>query len=155
METGLSPKTIQALAGVFGQFKQIDKVMLYGSRAMGTHKPGSDIDLALVGKDLSTDLLATIAVMLDDLLLPYTLDLTIYAFIDNSDLRAHIDRVAKEGVLFTEWYGQQSSTAGRAAFWQSLLDLRVKPRRSGRGCKRGRRKLPCSGLWFSVAFAVA
>ena len=96
METGLSPKTIQALAGVFRQFQQIDKVMLYGSRAIGTHKPGSDIDLALVGKDLSTDLLATIAVMLDDLLLPYTLDLTIYAFIDNSDLRAQIDRVGVE-----------------------------------------------------------
>jgi arylsulfatase A-like enzyme len=28
----------------------------------------------------------------------------------------NIDRIAKEGALFTDWYGQQSCTAGRAAF---------------------------------------
>ena len=28
----------------------------------------------------------------------------------------NIDRVAKEGAMFTDWYGQQSCTAGRAAF---------------------------------------
>ena len=28
----------------------------------------------------------------------------------------NIDRIANEGALFTDWYGQQSCTAGRAAF---------------------------------------
>ena len=28
----------------------------------------------------------------------------------------NIDRLAKEGVRFTDWYGQQSCTAGRACF---------------------------------------
>jgi predicted nucleotidyltransferase len=96
MDTGLSPKTIHALEGVFKQFDAIDKVVLYGSRALGTHKPGSDIDLALFGSEVTPDLIASIAILIDDLLLPYTLDLTAYALIDNDALREHIDRVGIE-----------------------------------------------------------
>jgi predicted nucleotidyltransferase len=96
MDTGLSPKTIHALEGVFKQFDAIDKVVLYGSRALGTHKPGSDIDLALFGSEVTPDLIASIAILIDDLLLPYTLDLTAYALIDNDVLREHIDRVGIE-----------------------------------------------------------
>jgi predicted nucleotidyltransferase len=96
MDTGLSPKTIHALEGVFKQFDAIDKVVLYGSRALGTHKPGSDIDLALFGNEVTPDLIASIAILIDDLLLPYTLDLTAYALIDNDALREHIDRVGIE-----------------------------------------------------------
>jgi predicted nucleotidyltransferase len=96
MDTGLSPKTIHALEGVFKQFDAIDKVVLYGSRALGTHKPGSDIDLALFGKNVTPDLIASIAILIDDLLLPYTLDLTAYDLIDNLALREHIDRVGIE-----------------------------------------------------------
>ncbi len=96
MDTGLSPKTIHALEGVFKQFDAIDKVVLYGSRALGTHKPGSDIDLALFGSEITPDLTASIAILIDDLLLPYTLDLTAYALIDNDALREHIDRVGIE-----------------------------------------------------------
>ena len=96
MDTGLPLKTIQALEGVFKQFDGIDKVVLYGSRALGTHKPGSDIDLALLGSSVTPDLIATIAILIDDLLLPYTLDLTAYVLIDNTALREHIDRVGIE-----------------------------------------------------------
>jgi len=96
MNTGLNPKTIQSLESVFKQFDAIDKVVLYGSRALGTHKPGSDIDLALFGKNVTPDLIASIAILIDDLLLPYTLDLTAYDLIDNVALREHIDRVGLE-----------------------------------------------------------
>jgi len=96
MNTGLSPKTIHALESVFKQFDAIDKVVLYGSRALGTHKPGSDIDLALLGNKVTPDLIASVAILIDDLLLPYTLDLTAYALINNDSLREHIDRVGIE-----------------------------------------------------------
>jgi predicted nucleotidyltransferase len=96
MNTGLSPKTLQALESVFKQFDDIDKVVLYGSRALGTNRPGSDIDLALFGNNVTPDLIASIAILIDDLLLPYTLDLTAYALIDNDPLREHIDRVGIE-----------------------------------------------------------
>ena len=96
MDIGLPPTTIQALESVFKQFAAIDRVVLYGSRALGTHKPGSDIDLALFGSEVTPDLIASIAILIDDLLLPYTLDLTAYALIDNDALREHIDRVGIE-----------------------------------------------------------
>ncbi len=96
MNTGLSPKTIHALESVFKKFNAIDKVVLYGSRALGTHKPGSDIDLALFGNNVTPDLIASIAILIDDLLLPYTFDLTAYALIDNDALREHIDRLGIE-----------------------------------------------------------
>lgn len=96
MDTGLPPKTIQALESVFKQFDVIDKVVLYGSRALGTHRPGSDIDLALFGSEVTPDLIASIALLIDDLLLPYTLDLMAYALIDNDALRDHIKRVGIE-----------------------------------------------------------
>lgn len=96
MDTGLPPKTIQALESVFKQFAAIDRVVLYGSRALGTHKPGSDIDLALFGSEVTPDSIASIAILIDDLLLPYTLDLTAYAYIDNDALREHVDRVEIE-----------------------------------------------------------
>ena len=96
MNTGLPPKTIQALESVFKQFDAIDKVVLYGSRALGTHRPGSDIDLALFGSEVTPDLIASIASLIDDLLLPYTLDLTAYALIDNDALRDHVNRVGIE-----------------------------------------------------------
>lgn len=96
MDTGLPPKTIQALESVFKQFAAIDRVVLYGSRALGTHKPGSDIDLALFGSEVTPDLIASIAILIDDLLLPYTLDLTADALIDNDALREHVDRVGIE-----------------------------------------------------------
>jgi hypothetical protein len=60
---------------------------------LGTHKLGSDIDLALFGSEVTPDLIASIAILIYDLLLPYTLDLTAYAYIDNDALREHIDRV--------------------------------------------------------------
>lgn len=93
MDTGLPPKTIQALESVFKQFNAIDKVVLYGSRALGTHQPGSDIDLALFGSEVTPDLIASIAILIDDLLLPYTLDLTAYALIDNDALRDRVNRI--------------------------------------------------------------
>lgn len=69
--------------------------MLYGSRAKGTHRNGSDIDLTLLGDRLTYSLLSRIETEIDDLLLPYTLDLSLYSSIDNADLIDHIQRVGK------------------------------------------------------------
>ena len=68
---------------------------MYGSRAKGNYKPGSDIDLTLKGKELNLKLLNKISLELDDLLLPYTFDLSIYHHIKQPDLIDHIVRVGK------------------------------------------------------------
>lgn len=93
MRFGLKEEVIQKIVAVFTQFPQISEVILYGSRALGTFKNGSDIDLSLKGKDLNLETMNKIANELDDLLLPYTFDLSIYDQISNQDLKKHIDRV--------------------------------------------------------------
>ncbi len=82
---------------VLARFPSIEKALLYGSRARNDHKPGSDIDLAFCGSALTTKQLAIIAWELDDLLLPYTLDLLIVDLLDHHDLQHSILR---EGKIF-------------------------------------------------------
>ncbi|WP_171899560.1 nucleotidyltransferase domain-containing protein [Candidatus Marithrix sp. Canyon 246] len=96
MKFGLKEQTINKIIKVFQSFPEIEQVILYGSRAKGTNKHGSDIDLTIKGKNLNLQLINKINLELDDLLLPYTFDVSIYNQIDNSDLLEHIKRVGKE-----------------------------------------------------------
>lgn len=91
---GLETQIIGALHQVFRRHPAIERVILYGSRAMGTHRPGSDIDLTIVGEIEPNELLQ-LEVELDDLLLPQKIDLSLLRQIDNPDLLAHIDRVGR------------------------------------------------------------
>lgn len=95
--SGLSETVKEKLIGVFKKYPEIEKVILYGSRAKGNYKPGSDIDLTVVSGSLSLTQLLKIETEIDDLLLPYKIDLSLFSHIDNPDLIAHINRV---GVVF-------------------------------------------------------
>lgn len=95
MSHGLSDATVAGICGVFTRFPAIERAVLYGSRAKGNFKPGSDIDLSLVGENLTPSHLGGIAEALDDLLLPYTFDLSIFERIENVELRDHIQRVGR------------------------------------------------------------
>ena len=99
MKYGLTETTIENICAVFARFPEIEKAVLYGSRAKGNFKTGSDIDLTLYGEALTSDLRSTIASALDDLLLPYTIDLSVFNELNHANLREHIERV---GVLFYE-----------------------------------------------------
>ena len=68
---------------------------MYGSRAKGNYRPGSDIDLTLKGRGINLEQLNAISNDLDDLLLPYTFDLSIFHHITNRELLGHIERVGK------------------------------------------------------------
>ncbi len=83
---GLKEKHIEAINSVFLKRPKIEKVILYGSRARGNYRNGSDIDLALVGKELDLTTLFKVETELDDLLLPYKIDLSIHHKIENPDL---------------------------------------------------------------------
>ncbi len=93
MKYGLKDETVDAIKAVFAQFSAIDKVILYGSRAKGDFKPGSDIDLTILENGLSTTDLLRLENQLDDLLLPYTFDLSLYRQLSHVDLLEHILRV--------------------------------------------------------------
>jgi len=97
---GLKQNTIEKIHAVFARYPQIEKAVLYGSRAKGDYKNGSDIDLTLVGDtDLTIQVLYKIMNEIDDLLLPYTIDLSIFRSITDTDVLDHIRRV---GVPFYE-----------------------------------------------------
>ncbi len=93
--TGLSQDVMKRIATVFLQYPQIVEVVLYGSRAKGNYHPGSDIDLSLKGDQLNLKILNQISNKLDDLLLPYMFDLSIFQQIENRDLLEHIERVGR------------------------------------------------------------
>ena len=63
---------------------------------MGNFKPHSDIDLTLKGKNLDLNIQQKIETQLDDLLLPYRIDLSVFHQIQNQDLIEHISRVEKK-----------------------------------------------------------
>jgi predicted nucleotidyltransferase len=90
---GLPPATLDKLNSVFAQHSAIDTVLIYGSRAKGNYRPGSDIDLSIKGGELSFAEFMQIENQIDDLMLPYTVDLSQYQKLDNTELIAHIDRV--------------------------------------------------------------
>ena len=95
MSFGLPDRVIDAVNAVFKIFPQIEKVILYGSRAKGTYENGSDIDLVLIGTDIDMTTVYRIEDKLDDLLLPYTFDISLLSNIDNKNLLDHIKRVGK------------------------------------------------------------
>lgn len=92
-KSGLTNKEVESIISVFSKYAQIEEVLLYGSRARGDYKPASDIDITMKGENIDLTLLSEIEYDLDDLLLPYKLDISIYDRISNSDLINHIDRV--------------------------------------------------------------
>lgn len=93
MEFGLTDDTLKQIRKVFAGYEHVEKAVIYGSRAKGNYHNGSDIDLTLFGDSLDEKQCADIADALDELLLPYMIDLSVYALIDHDELKEHIDRV--------------------------------------------------------------
>ncbi len=94
--SGLTKEEIDDMRAVFSKYQQIEEVLIYGSRAMGNFKPASDIDLTLTGKNIDLSLQTKIEFDLDDLMLPYKFDISIYDKITNPGFLDHINRVGKE-----------------------------------------------------------
>jgi predicted nucleotidyltransferase len=96
MKFGLKEDTIERIAAVLAGFPQVERAVLYGSRAKGNCRNGSDIDLTLHGKDLTLSVISKIDQGIDDLLLPYTFDLSIFQRLSDPDLIDHVQRVGVE-----------------------------------------------------------
>jgi predicted nucleotidyltransferase len=96
---GLSTKTTQNIFLVFGRHPEIEKAILFGSRAKGTNRPGSDVDLALIGSGITQRIVSRLYQELDELPIPYEFDLVPMAQIQEPEVIAHIQRV---GIVFYE-----------------------------------------------------
>ncbi|MCP9916315.1 nucleotidyltransferase domain-containing protein [Cyanobium sp. ATX 6F1] len=94
---GLPIAAVARIQATLAAFPAIEQATLYGSRALGRHRPGSDIDLTLSGVDLDHRTLARLDVALDDLLLPWRFDLSLLAALQSPEL---IDHIQRAGVVF-------------------------------------------------------
>jgi predicted nucleotidyltransferase len=96
---GLTDRDLLTIRGIFNKYSDVRLVYLFGSRAKGNFKPGSDIDLAIMNSDLDPATLRRIVGELEDSSLPYRVDLVAYHAITHPEFQEHIDRV---GLVFFE-----------------------------------------------------
>lgn len=94
-QTGLSEEDKTRIQRVFTDYPQISKVILYGSRAKGNFRTNSDIDMTVVGS-LDWRTFTSLENDLDDLMLPYKIDLSLYQHLENKRLLDHIQRMGQE-----------------------------------------------------------
>lgn len=95
MEFGLKDKEIGALRDVLASVPEVEEAIIYGSRARGTNRISSDIDMTLKGSNLTYLQLALLDAKIDDLYLPYFVDLSLFSMIKDKDLLASIKRDGK------------------------------------------------------------
>lgn len=98
MRFGLNDIELQALCSVLASMPEVEEAIIYGSRARGTNHIASDIDITLKGNELTYLQLALLDAKIDDLYLPYFVDLSLFSMLKNPDLLESINREGK--VLF-------------------------------------------------------
>lgn len=89
---GLSDSVIADICRVFRKHTNIEKVLIFGSRAKGNYSEGSDIDLAVIGNDISFNQLMDINVQMEDLGMLYKVDVVDYNKNINTPIAEHIMR---------------------------------------------------------------
>lgn len=90
---GLPGDALAAIVGVLSMYPEVERVQLFGSRAKGNHRPGSDIDLFIEAPTLNPGRRLGLETRLDDLLLPWKIDVVMAHEVDNPELLAHVARV--------------------------------------------------------------
>jgi predicted nucleotidyltransferase len=93
MKFGLNETTIRKIQRVFANYPQIEQVLIYGSRARDTYREGSDIDLTLIGKELTERTCSDVWLDIDDLNTPYLYDISVFHLLKSDSLIDHINRV--------------------------------------------------------------
>ncbi len=92
---GLTESEIMAIQNILASFPEVEEAVIYGSRARGTNRISSDIDLTLKGEHLTYMKLALLDACIDDLLMPFFVDLNLYHSLRDADLLESIDREGK------------------------------------------------------------
>lgn len=93
---GLLDKDINYIINTLRRFPEIEKAIIFGSRAMGNYKKGSDIDLAIVGENITNDILHEVYDYLNEVYpIPYFFDILNYDTLSNKNLKTHINEIGK------------------------------------------------------------
>ena len=99
----LPPGATIIITAILERHASVRKASLFGSRAMGTHSPSSDIDLALEGDRLTLEDLGRLAADFGESSLPVAVDLLRTDTISSEPLKAHI---ARHGAVLWERAGE-------------------------------------------------
>lgn len=94
MKFGLFDDDLTYIVKAVQQFPEIEKATIFGSRAKGTHKPGSDVDIAIWGDAITFSTVSRLHAMLEEESpMPYFFDIVDYSHLNHEELKKHIDRV--------------------------------------------------------------
>ncbi|WP_428817431.1 nucleotidyltransferase family protein [Clostridium butyricum] len=89
---GLLERDIRYIKKALEQCEEIEKAIIFGSRAMGNYKNGSDVDIAVLGELISNNTILKLNDYLNEIYpLPYFFDIINYNSITNENLKKHID----------------------------------------------------------------
>lgn len=89
---GLSGAQIALIKEAISHFDEIESAVIFGSRAIGNYKPGSDVDLALKGSRITSETVSALSTLLnEERPLPHFFDIVHYDTLDNKSLILHID----------------------------------------------------------------
>ena len=95
IDHGLQEKQLEIIKDICGKFANcIDKVSLFGSRATGSYKSYSDIDIVVYG-NISDKCVDNLWTHFHESSLPYKVDINAYHLIAHQPLKDHIDRHSK------------------------------------------------------------
>jgi len=114
MTDGLTDRDRAGIRSVLAENPRVRRAVLFGSRALGTYRGASDVDLALEGRDLGLQDLLSLKAQIDTLSLPVEVDLVIRATIGNAELKKHIKTYGQE------WYRQTQQGRATAGDWQDI-----------------------------------
>ena len=92
---GIPSDVLERIVQTIRLEKRIKEIILFGSRAKGEFKKGSDIDIAVIADTLQFDELNQIRVNISELLTPYSVDIIDFNKITNNELKEHILRVGQ------------------------------------------------------------
>ena len=97
---GIYEKSFSLILDTLSQYSDIDKALIFGSRAKGNYKKGSDIDIAVYGNSLDNNRALDLSAALNERIpSPYFCDVVAPEFLENQNLIEHINRV---GIVFYE-----------------------------------------------------
>lgn len=90
---GLSSEDLNIISEILKQYPQVKEAFIFGSRAKGTQRAGSDVDIAIKGSELDELVFAISGQLNDETPLPYTFDVVVINPSSNDELQDHIRRV--------------------------------------------------------------
>lgn len=97
MNDGLKERYRVKIRQVLASHPEVERAVLFGSRATGTYRPGSDVDLALAGDDLTHSDLGAIGAAMEATTVPQMVDLVLWNSIGSQVL---VDHIRNFGVEF-------------------------------------------------------